>query len=166
MPGLVENIKNHDILSEFVCGTCRENESQAQIEIDGVQWCNVNPEVYFSSLRSGHTHASVDCLFTVECSKHHYDHYLIELKSAPKNLNAEYASIYKKFEDTIDHFMCEAFTDLYCAEIRCNIRLKVVHRVTRTDKRLLLKRFRQPITRYSKNLYIDFQDSPYTIKKC
>ncbi|KAA0264147.1 MAG: hypothetical protein EDM75_04940 [Chlorobiota bacterium] len=134
--------------------------------IDGVDWCNVNPEAYFKSLSSGNTPASVDCLFTNECDKHGHDHNLIELKSAPQNLNSEFASIYKKFEDTIDSFMCVKFADIYNNDNDFNIYLTVVHRMKNYDRRLLLKQFKSPIRRFNRNLYIDFQKSPYTITKC
>ncbi|GMU90699.1 MAG: hypothetical protein AMXMBFR49_29040 [Chlorobiota bacterium] len=166
MPGLVAKIKNHEILRDFVCTICQENDTRAVFDIDSVEWCNVNPEAYFQSLKSGYTPSSVDCLFTSVCKNVNYAHNLIELKSSPSNLDPEYASIYKKFEDTIDHFMHGDFAEVYLTEDSFNIYLTVVHRIENCDKRLLLKRFKDPIKRFNRNLYIDFQKSTYKIKKC
>lgn len=165
MSGLIEVIERHATLREFICTDCKENNSEAKVDERFRNWCILNPEAYFKSLRSGNTPSAVDCLIPIECRNDNYVYFLIELKSAPKDLDREYANIYKKFEDTLDKFIFGEFAKVFKVDTLKRIELLVVHKIAKKDRHLLEKRFLIPVRRANRNLHIQLHLSPHTIKK-
>lgn len=167
MSELIEKIKNHEVLSSYIVYEYWEGTAEVRISDKIIEHIAVNPDKYFKSLKLGSTPASVDYIITTLCKNNSHKHNLIELKSISTTLRGEDAPIYQKFEDTFDKFISEKFIDVYAPKDKRCFKFFLVHNIKRkSELNLLNSLFMQPIKRSIGNFYIDYQKSPFILKKC
>ncbi|TAE45350.1 MAG: hypothetical protein EAZ44_03485 [Cytophagia bacterium] len=111
---IIERIKKHEILSQYVEDTCCENEIcvtfDEQIPFDS--YAIIKVDKFYNSLNIEHRPASIDCLIVKKCIDGGYGMTLVELKNIKSSSAFEFENIKEKFETTLFDFIKEKFKEI------------------------------------------------------
>ncbi len=110
---MIDRIKEHDILSEFIEDECCENGVCVTIDetIPADSYAIIKVDNYYNSLNLEKTPPSVDCLIIRKCIDTGYGITLVELKKGSTSKNFDFENIKGKFETTLFDFIQERFTN-------------------------------------------------------
>ncbi|MGB1243284.1 MAG: hypothetical protein ACPG49_12225 [Chitinophagales bacterium] len=172
---LIENLKNEELLKDFIKESCEDEGICIAIEegVEKVDLLVIKPDEYYNSLKIEKRPASVDCMVIQRCKENHFHIYLIELKNV-KNLRGvkkEKDNLREKFETCLMDFIRGRFREHFVKEefeITFKLRL-VAGKITDTVvKRHSLKFLMQipPFQYFGKFLAIDGYPTDYIIPKC
>jgi hypothetical protein len=111
---LIENIKAHEILSQFLEDDCCENNICVTFAENIVRenYIIIKVDKYYNSLGLAKTPASLDCLIIRKCLNTGFGLTLVELKDIHSGKAFEFDNMKSKFETTINDFMQNRFKDL------------------------------------------------------
>lgn len=121
---MINRIKNHKVLAEFVDETCCENEICVTFENDipARSYAIIKVDKYYNSLRLGRrTPASIDCLIIRECVNGGYGLTLVELKKIETGKGFDIDNMKSKFETTLYDFVKARFRnplDVYYSDVK------------------------------------------------
>ena len=110
---MIDKIKKHQVLSQFVREECSENDVSAKIDdkINSDDFVIVKPDDYYNSLKKN-VPPSVDCLIVQRCVNGGYKLTLIELKSITTMAGQTIENLAGKFETVLTDFIPKKFKDL------------------------------------------------------
>ena len=112
---LLNYIRKDEILSQFLCKTCKEHGIAVQIDerIENDNFEIIQPDAYYNSLKISDRPAAPDCFILVRCQKENeYSLSIVELKKANKTANwgkNDLEIIKMKFENCLSKFMTVDF---------------------------------------------------------
>ena len=111
---MIQTIKNHSILSNYVEDTCCENgicvTFDNSISINDYAIIKVD-NYYNSQLHQGKTPASVDCLIVRKCINSGYGLTIVELKNISNSKGFGTENMIEKFKTTLTDFIEIKFPD-------------------------------------------------------
>ena len=110
---MIDRIKRHKVLSQFVRDKCSENNVAAEVDsgVDSNDYVIVKPDDYYNSLRRK-VPPSVDCLIIQRCVNGGYKITLVELKSITSMADQTIENLVGKFETVLTDFIPKKFKDL------------------------------------------------------
>jgi hypothetical protein len=111
---MIQEIKNHPILSNFVEETCCENEVCVSFDntISSNDYAIIKVDNYYNSaLHQGLTPASVDCLIVRKCINSGYGLTIVELKNIHNSKGFGTENMIEKFQTTLADFIEIKFPD-------------------------------------------------------
>lgn len=112
---MINKIKAHKVLSEYVEDTCCENEICVTFDKDVLpqSYAIIKVDNYYNSLKLGkNTPASIDCLIVRECIKTGFGLTLVELKKIETGKGFQIENMKQKFETTLYDFIKTRFKTL------------------------------------------------------
>jgi hypothetical protein len=111
---LIENIKAHEILSQFLEDDCCENNISVTFaeDVEAENYIIIKVDKYYNSLGLAETPPSLDCLIIRRCLNTGFGLTLVELKNISKSRRFTVANLKAKFETTLNDFMQKRFKDL------------------------------------------------------
>lgn len=117
---LLERIKQHEILSNFLVEECEEEGVCVKVDdkIEEGDYLILKPDAYYNSLNIAKRPKSPDCLFIVKCQGGGYGLTIAELKKTSTAGHFKVADIVGKFETCLYQFMQEEFGDLLNVEYK------------------------------------------------
>lgn len=110
---MIDNLKQHNILSEFIEDDCCENGVCVTIDesINEDSYVILKVDKYYNSLNLEFTPPSIDCLIIRKCIPNGYGITLAELKQGNSSKNFDFDNIKQKFETTLFDFIQNRFSD-------------------------------------------------------
>ena len=167
---MINKIKTHEILSQYVEESCCENGICVTFddEISPDSYVILKVDKYYNSLNIELRPASVDCLIIRKCIKTGYGITLVELKNIDNSNTLTSKNIKEKFETTLFDFIKTVFRenlDVYYSDIKLlfvsNINLH------RRDLGLAMETLMNTQLKFNdKKLMISFRMPNPTIKNC
>jgi hypothetical protein len=111
---MLENIKSHEILSQFLVEECCENEVSVTFNEDVAKdsYIIIKVDDYYNSLDIEKRPPSLDCLIIRKCLNTGFGLTLVELKSTENSQGFTFKNMKAKFETVLDDFMQNRFKDL------------------------------------------------------
>lgn len=108
---MIEEIKTHPVLSNFIDEKCCENGVCVTIDkaIPKESYVIVKIDNYYNSLKLELTPPSIDCLIIRNCIPKGYGLTLVELKKGSSSKNFDFENIKQKFETTLFNFIQKRF---------------------------------------------------------
>ncbi len=112
---MINKIKQHFFLQQFVDTECCENDVEATISksISPNDYVILDIDEYYKSFRMKKTPASVDCLILIKCSDGKYKLLLVELKNLDTDKHIDKDNIKEKFKTTINDFLEKAYPSTF-----------------------------------------------------
>ena len=114
---LLNYIREHKTLNQFLCQTCEEHNISVVVDerIESDDFEIIKPDDYFNSLGLENTPAAPDCFIVVRCqAENEFALSIVELKKANKSSNLSRNSLNQikaKFENCLSKFMVEDFPE-------------------------------------------------------
>jgi hypothetical protein len=168
---MLDRIRNHEILQQFVKETCCENNICIDFD-DNIQsddYVILKPDEYYNSLHLGDTPESADCLIVLKCESQTYKLVLVELKNINTNKRFSVEHIVSKFKNCLDDFIATRFEDILYIDYQ-NIELYFISKIDpfKSDNDALkIKLFFNQFLKYNgKKYYIKPRVPTPVIKKC
>jgi hypothetical protein len=173
---LIERIRTHEQLAQYVCSVCEENGVGVSFDI-GVSpemYVIVKPDAYYNSSAFGAERpASADCFIVQMCNEAQYKLVIVELKNIQhaKDISAE--NIRQKFRTCLEDFIPHRFPNLLDVEYK-DIKLYFVSHIDIYHKRdkqnlgLTIETLMETRFKYKdrKNIMLHLQLPNPTIKNC
>ncbi|MFK7946082.1 MAG: hypothetical protein AB8G11_00715 [Saprospiraceae bacterium] len=112
---LINYIREHETLNQFLCQTCEEHNISVVIDdrIENDDFEIIKPDDYYNSLKIDNRPAAPDCFILVRCqTENEFALSIVELKKVNKSANLERKDldqIKAKFENCLTQFMIEDF---------------------------------------------------------
>ena len=108
---MIEKVKAHKILSQYIEDTCCENEIGVTFEsnILPTSYAILKVDKFYNSLNIEFRPASVDCLIIRKCIKTGYGITLVELKKIENSKGFTVENIKEKFQTTLFDFIKTKF---------------------------------------------------------
>lgn len=109
---MIDTIKKHEILSDFIEDSCCENGVCVSFDdsIPEESYVILKVDNYYKSLKLAKTPASVDCLIIRNCLEKGYGLTIVELKDINNSKGFNVENIKEKFETTISDFVQYRFS--------------------------------------------------------
>jgi len=108
---IINRIKSHPVLSNFIENTCCENEISVTFD-DGISpsdYAIVKVDNYYNSLNLEKTPASIDCLIVRKCINSGYGLTLVELKKIETGKGFDIENMQEKFKTALFDFIKNRF---------------------------------------------------------
>ena len=127
---LIENIKSHEILNQFLVKECCENNISVTFHEDVAResYIIIKVDDYYNSLGIEKRPPSLDCLIIRRCVGTGFGLTLVELKDIHTGQSFDFANMKAKFETCLDDFMQKRFKDLLFKDYK-DIRLYFVSNI-------------------------------------
>jgi hypothetical protein len=111
---LIEHIKSHPTLSQFLEEECCENNVGVTFAEDIAEesYIIIKVDDFYNSLGLGDTPPSLDCLIIRKCLNTGFGLTLVELKDIHSGQGFDFNNMKAKFETTINDFIQNKFKDL------------------------------------------------------
>lgn len=108
---MIQKIKTHEVLKNFVVEECCENDVSVSFHPDFNvdDYVIIKVDDYYNSLGEGDTPASIDCLIIRKCAETGYGLTLVELKNIGGFRHFRLKNLEEKFETTIEDFIGKRF---------------------------------------------------------
>ena len=120
---IINRIKSHPILSNFIENTCCENKISVTFD-DGIlsnDYAIIKVDNYYNSLNLEKTPASVDCLIVRNCINSGYGLTLVELKKIETGKGFDIENMQEKFKTALFDFIKNRFKnplDIHYSDIK------------------------------------------------
>lgn len=108
---MINSIKNHAELSNYIEDTCCENGICVSFD-EGIHpdsYAIIKVDNYYNSLNIEHRPASIDCLIIRECQENGYGMTLVELKNIETGKGFDVKNMKEKFSTTLYDFIKNKF---------------------------------------------------------
>lgn len=111
---MIEKIKTHNILSNFIEDTCCENGVCVTFEADisPNSYAIIKVDKYYNSFNIKKRPASIDCLIVRKCVNIGYGLTLVELKNIDNSKGFDLKNMKEKFETTLFDFIKVRFKNI------------------------------------------------------
>lgn len=111
---LIENIKSHEILSQFLVEECCENNVSVTFaeDVASESYIIIKVDDFYNSLGLPETPPSLDCFIIRRCLNTGFGLTLVELKEIDSSKRFDLDNLKAKFETCLDDFMQKRFKDL------------------------------------------------------
>lgn len=111
---IIEKIKTHEILSQYVEDTCCENGICVTFDdqISSDSYVIIKVDKFYNSLNIEHRPASLDCLIIRKCIEKGYGMTLVELKNVHNTDGFTIENMKEKFQTTLFDFIKIKFKEL------------------------------------------------------
>ncbi len=167
---LIEQIKEHDILSKYIIPRCEENNICVEIdqEIDSEDVLIIKVDAYYNSLRIARRPPSPDCMIILKCQNEEYLLTIAELKAIDSDSRFDLNNMFAKFDTCINDFITVQFADVLDIDYK-KINLFFVSRIEiyKRDAALKMKVLQnRPYTFHGKRFYIQPKMPTPAIKPC
>ena len=167
---MIDTIKNHHILKEFVAKSCCENDITVTFDdsIANNSYVIIKVDKFYNSQKLAMTPASIDCLIVRKCTNGGYGLTLVELKNIKKGRRINLKNTKEKFNTTLHDFIQIRFQTLFDLDYR-EIKLYFVskYEINRRDLGLKMEVLMNVQFRFkNKTLTIHPRMPNPTIKNC